>query len=426
MALGMSASQGHSGEGQAAQQPAPAMDTATRAPIEIGWVLVGPIEGRDVAAARAAIELVSARLREGLPEFAWRVVLVQRREVALMQPVDPVALLDIGVLERDAAHWDFAFVVCDAPLRPMDKPFMLGAPSQAVDVAVLSTARLDPAADADQMGGPAHQARFAGRLAALVLHLFGHLNDVPHPEADVDGQAAEAGFMTPPRRVEDLDRMVGYSQAGWARLRARLADVADPRIEEASGIRNPLRFFWAALWRNRGEVASGVRRIAPWQFPFRYSRLTTAAMSTLLLLIITAEAWELGMSQPGTRVVVLSLLALLGTSSYVSRRQHMLSRFGTHLTEQSVTTATAVGLGVLLGMATTYVLLFATTWLAATTLFGTELVHHWTVSIPVVRPHHYLTLSGFVASLGLLIGALGASFEQESYFRRVTMLDEET
>lgn len=399
--------------------PGAAAAVPPAAPIEIGWVLVGPMDAADVAAARLSIELVTARLRERLPEFSWRVALVQRREVTLQQPVDPVALLDIGVIERDAAHWDFAFVLCEAPLLPMDKPFMFGAPSQAVDVAVLSTARLGPPADTDEDDAATRAQRFATRIAALVLHLFGHLNDLPHSEGDGD-------VMLPPHRADDLDRMDTYSEGGWARLRERLRDVADPRIEEGAQVRSPLRFFVAATWRNRREVISGVRRIAPWQFPFRYSRLTTAAMSTELLLIITAEAWELGMTQPPLRVVILSLLALLGTSTYLTRRQHMLSRFGTYLTEQSVTTAAAVGLGVFLGMATTYVLLFATTLLAATTLFGAELVHHWTVSIPRVGAGHYLALASFVASLGLLIGALGASFEQESYFRRVTMLDEET
>jgi len=34
-------------------------------------------------------------------------------------------------------------------------------------------------------------------------------------------------------------------------------------------------------------------------------------------------------------------------------------------------------------------------------------------------------LSAFVASLGLLIGAFGASFEDQYYFRHVTHVDEE-
>jgi hypothetical protein len=43
-----------------------------------------------------------------------------------------------------------------------------------------------------------------------------------------------------------------------------------------------------------------------------------------------------------------------------------------------------------------------------------------------IQAVHYVVLAAFVASLGLLIGALGASFEQHYYFRHVTYIDEET
>jgi len=187
-----------------------------------------------------------------------------------------------------------------------------------------------------------------------------------------------------------------------------------------------LPFTLAVLWTSRRELLRGIRRIAPWQFPFRYGRLTTASVSTQVILAVTAEAWELGMSQSVRSVVVLSAAALLGASYYLVQRQHLVSYFATQRSEQGVTTGVAVVTSVLIGMATTYSLLFGTTWLVAKTLFRPVLVHNWTPSIPQVTEAHYLVLSGFIASLGIVIGALGASFEKESYFRRVTMLDEET
>jgi hypothetical protein len=35
-------------------------------------------------------------------------------------------------------------------------------------------------------------------------------------------------------------------------------------------------------------------------------------------------------------------------------------------------------------------------------------------------------MCGFVATLGVVLGALGASFESENYFRHVVLVDEET
>lgn len=390
-----------------------------RPPVEFGWVLAGRMSAMDLQAAREAQTQAAAQLSAWFPAFSWKLPLVVRREVITDVPAEPMLLVDAGVLERDAARWDFALVLTEAPLRSHDKAFMLGAPSQALDVAILSTARLDPAATAPEIEPKERQHILATRIAALALHLFGHLNDLPHTTEPED-------VMFDLRTEADLDRMRVLSAAAQERLRARLSDVADPRVEERGRIASRVGFHIKALWLNRHEVVTGVRRMAPWQFPFRYSRLTTAAASTLLVLIVTAEAWELGMSQPGWRVLLLSALSLLATSYYILMRQHLLSRVGQRLSEQSVITIGSVTASVVLGMLTTYVLLFSTTWIATRFLFGAALVQRWTEGVPEVGARHYLLLSAFVASLGLLIGALGASFEEESYFRRMAMLDEET
>lgn len=390
-----------------------------RPPIEVGWVLAGPMAEADEKAAWQALAEVQRTLEAGLPEFAWQMDVVERREVPLGMPMEPIGLLDVGVFERDASRWDFVFVLTEAPLKSETRPFMLGAPSQAVDVAVLSTARLDPAAEP---GGRRHEERVATltrRIAALVLHLFGHLNDLEHD----DGPNR---LMHAPRSERDLDHMQHFSDDDWAKLRRRLAQVADPRIEETEPSTRRVTFYLEAAWLNRHEILSGVRRMGAWRFPLRYSRLTTAAVSTQLVLMMTAEAWELGMTQPVLRVAVLSLLALLTTSYYVIHRQHLLSRFGRRPSEQSVVAHMAICIGVLVGMATTYLALFASTWFGARYMFDVAVVRNWTANLAKLDEAHYVSLASFIASAGLVVGALGASFEEEDYFRRVTLLDEET
>lgn len=56
-------------------------------------------------------------------------------------------------------------------------------------------------------------------------------------------------------------------------------------------------------------------------------------------------------------------------------------------------------------------------------LFGNELLIRWIGehALPSMR----LGISGLVASLSLIIGALGASFEPYGYFRHVTQIEDE-
>ena len=369
-------------------------------------------------------------LQDTFPPFDWQFPTVVRREMAADGPIEPVTLLDYGVSERDARRWDFALVVTQAELASHFKPYALGVPSQAAQTAVASTARIDPEAlpalpgERPAEDAPERYEVLGRRLYALLMHLFGHLGDLGHDDDPDD-------FMFAPRAITDLDRMQAYLQEeARADLLEELHDVADVRLEEQTGTsrRRRARFYVQAAWQERGDIASAIGQIRPWTFPLRFSRLTAAAVSTLVVLLTTAEAWELGMTQPVWAVALLSAVSLGGASVYLVRRQHLLSRRRTpRLSEQRVVTTVAVAAAVGLGMATTYALLFGLTLGLGLTLFSDALVEGWAASVkgPLGWPR-YLSLAGFVAAFGLAIGALGASFEEQGYFRHVAYADEET
>lgn len=393
-----------------------------RPPIEVGWLVVGRIDPVDREAVRAARERTAAVLRETFPGFDWQMPLVERRDLGQDIREEPVALLDFGIDERDAMHWDFCLVVTDADLVSHYKPYALAVPSRSVAVGVISTARIDPKAEGREMPEEERTRVMARRIHALALHLFGHLNGLEH-----GGELPQAMFDL--REVADLDRMDGYDAGNVARLREELEDVADVRLEEVRGAASrPLAFYPRALWMNLDDVASAVRLAQPWMFPVRLSRLTTAAASALVILLITAEAWDLGMSQRPAFVVLLSLLTLCATTGYVLKRQRLLVRRGRRrLTEQTVVTNVSIALTVMLGLAVTYAALFLLTLLLARLLFPAHLIETWAASVEDgIGLRHYLVLAAFVAAMGILIGSLGASFEKESYFRHIAYVDEET
>lgn len=406
--------------------------------LEVGWVLAGRFDEADRRAAALARQKMRTYLRETFPPFDWHFPTVARREMAAEGPAEPVDLIDYGVAERDALRWDFALVITQADLKSYFKPYALGVPSQAVSVAVASTARIDPEAlpafpgerrlsdrfpEGPAAGGepPERHEVLGHRLYALAMHLFGHLGGLDHARDPTH-------FMFAPRAISDLDCMSSYADEAQAELLEELHEVADVRLEERSQHpRQRVLFYVRAAWQERGDICSAIVGVRPWAFPLHFSRLTTAAASTLMVLITTAEAWELGMTQPFWRVALLSMVSLGGTSAYLVGHQRLLNRRRTpRLSEQRVVASTAVIAAVTLGMATTYVLLFGLTLAIGFAFFSEALVEGWAASAPDIGPARYLSLAGFVAALGLAIGALGASFEEQGYFRHVAFADEET
>jgi hypothetical protein len=292
-----------------------------------------------------------------------------------------------------------------------------------VNVAVLSTVRLDPQATQSTATSAERIAVMARRLCALVLHLFGHLNGLAHTDDPHE-------YMYDVQAVEDLEQMRQFSVSHMAQLVTSLQEVADVRLEETAPAASaqPLWFYVRSLWIGWGDIGSALLRAKPWEFPLRLSRLTTAAISALLILLVTAEVWDVGMQQPPGLVVGLALCALGLTSLYILTRQRLLTRRHTRaLSEQTVFTNMAITLVVLLGMLTTYGLLFTGAMTLGLVFFPRRVIISWATSLQgAMHMGHYLVLAAFVASLSLLIGALGASFEQQHYFRHITYIDEET
>ena len=361
-------------------------------------------------------------LEEVFPGFLWRMPTVKRQKLGRMPTVEAVEMLDAGAAERDRTGWDFAFVITQADIRAHYRARTLAAPSQALGVAVLSLARLDPALGESDLGEEARVEALARRLAALALHVFGHLNDLPHA-------VSSKCYMYPPGGPSDLDSFTQYSEVSTELLRNALAAVADVRLEETrSAPANSLRFYLRSIWHNRREIGHAIMETRFWRFPYHFSRLTTAAASTLLILLVTAEAWDLGMRQRPEVVTAFSLAALIGASLYVLKRQRIFDetwRLG--LTERRVISRVSLTTAMLLGMITTYGLLFASTIAITQIFYPTDLIREWAASLHVpLSWRHFLSLAGFIASLGIIIGALGASFEAQVYFRHVAFVDEET
>lgn len=383
--------------------------------LQVGWFLDGDLTDAErdlVERGRAAF---AASLAQEFPEIEWNVPVVEGPGMG--GRTRPVELVERGVEERDGRCWDFVMVVTAAELIGHERTYILAAPSSSLGVAVLSLRRLSvqPA-----RGEEPDVECTVRRLVALAMHAFGHLGGLRH-EDDVSSVMLDIG------EPQELDGAIGFSERSRRALRDTLMEVADLRLEEERTRHGRMGFYVRATWRNLRMIASAVLRARPWRLPFRLSKLTTAAISAVAVLVMTSEVWDVALSHTIPFVVAMSLISLVGTTSYIIARQRLFlgSRRG-RLTEQVVIMRVATTCVVALGLLTTYVTLFAATIVAGGLVFPERLVASWVSLSAAPDAVGYSILAGFVASLGIVIGALGASFEDQDYVRHVAYIDEET
>lgn len=391
---------------------------ATGPPVEIGLLVFGRMDELHRTAVRGARLALRERLAAALPGFDFRVGLVERRD--LRTPtlrVAPVDLLDAAIDERDARAWDFTIALTQLELVTYEQPFALGAPSRALSAAALSTGLLDEDLEAE----PREVAlrRLTDRVVALALHLLGHLAGLEHTDDPT-------GYMHPIGSPPELDARTGFAPESLAALAEGLARAADPRLEETRRGVSAATFFLLVAWHNRLELFGSVSEMRPWRLPLRFGRLTAAASSALLVLLVTAEVWELATGQTPASTLALGMAAVLATTRAVLVRQKLtVRRRAKRLTEQVVVSDLSTSLAVLLGVLTTYALLFASAFALTAVVFRDDTVAAWT-GVASLSPGTRATVAAFVASLGLAVGALGAAFEPRGFARHAAYVDEET
>ena len=405
-------------------EPAVASEGLGKGQIEIGVIVAGPLDMVDARAAKLAVEQSDAKLREWFPRFRFNFFEIKRPEMTSEGRVEPSVLLRGAMEERDAKHWDFAVVLTAAELVGNYSPFCFAALSRPLDAAAISLSLIDPLALGVEVDHGTRIERIARRLSRLMLHALAHLTGLNRSDDPTN-------LLFHPSDARELDQMTEVDPEELNRQREAFAAIADQRLEEQAHAKRsswPI-FATRAAWINRREIAEAVMAARPWEFPKRLSRLTIASFSTLAVLFMTAESWDLALAQRPWRVMVLVLASLLMTTFYVILRQQLLVRRGQRRSEQSVVTSVSAFGIVGAGMAVTWLTLFAIGILLAHLLFPTELIATWAGSTVhgeselswIDRPH----MAMFSASLGLLIGALGASFENQHYFRHIIFVDEE-
>ncbi|MCO8121631.1 hypothetical protein NHH03_07775 [Stieleria sp. TO1_6] len=391
--------------------------------IEIGVIVAGPLDWVDARAAKLAVEQTDRRLQELFPGFKFNFFEIRRPEMLASGRVEPSLLLCQALEERDALHWDFAFVLTAAELIGNYSTYCFAALSRPLDAAVISLSLIDPLALGVEVNDAERVERIARRLSRLMLHGVGHLSGLPRSDHPND-------LLFHPPNARALDHMAALEPADQQRQREALMQIADQRLEEGIGRRmGYVSFVIRAAWINRREIYQAVWAARPWEFPKRLSRLTIASFSTLAILLMTAEAWDLALAQGRNRLLLLVVASLISTTLYVVLRQQLLVRRGTKRSEQTVvTSASALGI-VCAGMLTTWATLFVSGLMLSHLLFPSDLIATWAATT-IDQPHQLSWLdrpqmATFSASLGIMIGALGASFESQHYFRHIIFVDEE-
>ncbi len=371
--------------------------------VSVGWVLAADVWDEELLAAYTlARDEVLALLQEQFPDFEWEMPFVERRVYVPVGALDPLPLLEIGAEEKILRHWDYAIVVVPNELNPRHRIFAVGIPSAALEVGVVSSARLGT------------KDVLAERLGGLVLHLLAHLWGVRHT------------LTGPSRFVDDptLLKVEPFPEEVIEEINHHLHLIADARLEEQRPHWGRFIFYVRTFLTDPGGILLDIWRYAPWEMPIYLGRLTAAAAVSTVFLLMTAEAWEIGAHLP----LLLILAGPVGATLLATLLMYYGQNIGqitreVHLREQIARTQIVLFGTLLLGMTFLWAIIFIVS-LGVSYILPKDVLAEWAgfSSPQTLSLERY---SAFMASVGVVAGALGGNLEEEEDIKAEVLFDEE-
>ncbi len=336
----------------------------------------------------------------------------------------PLDFLRMGMTEKLERGVQFLLIVTEVDLAATRLSYTVALPSRITNVAVISTKRLGPEFWGQREDEAENEAAAVEHLSALLMHSFGHLLNLSHSPDKGNVMYEFAG-------VEDLRGMTALTEDQRERMRRALPREAHERTSErGSGRWGRLRFAVETLWRDRGSILRAVLRANPLRLLTRLPTMVTAALSVIIVLFFSPEAWDVASTVEVYQLIIFSIIAMTSATVVLYHAFALggvlIQGRGRVLAESTVVTAAATLLSLLATMAVLFLLFMGLCWLGTLTIFPRKLMETWPTVDPAVRVSDHLKLSLFVASLGVLAGSLGGRADSRDLVRAVLFVDEES
>ncbi len=376
----------------------------TKPLVHIGWVLLSDGSDEDLTViCRRAAGRTEDYLEQQFPAFQWKMSWVRRRRYPPYGALDPLELLEAGVQDKIRYRWDYALVLVHNELDARYRASAIGVPSSAFEVAVMSTTGFSTGAGLED------------RLAALALHLLGHLWGLDH---------ADSGPMVPPAYPDDL-QLSPFPDDQREAIQRRLAEASDDRVEEQGRRRGKLRFYLDALRADPRGVWHDIWGYQPWKLPLKMGRMTAATVVTILFSLLGSETWDIGIHVGPWTLVLGTVLSVLGAAVFIFAGQNLgrISRSG-GLREQLIRTRVVGFVTLLLGMSFLWLTIFLMI-LASCLALPRSVICRW-LNLDVLHWSQLAGFAAFMAILGMLAGAMGGNLEEGNEIKADLFYDEET
>jgi predicted Zn-dependent protease len=361
------------------------------------------------AAEDAVDELASAT------DVTWRFYLEESARLSDHDRRRPSEFLDRATDRMVEGPYDLVVVVTDVPLVSSRERFVPGLASPLSRVAVVSTRRLRSAPRGEPMR-PLDHAAVRWNAATLLVHLVGHVLGARHRDAD--------GGVMEPFQFESGRRAVPSFDADVEMRLHRIAGEIPATEARPRGPLARLGFHVSSAARNPGQILQALVNSRAPLLPLSLPKLSTAAVTPTLVIVFSAESWDVGFHMGNVTAALFAAVSVLVAALYLlfaqnlsfPRKQHEL------VTEHTALVNVTVFLVLLLAMLGLFALVGAIILVIELVVFPPNLMSNWpSLEDPSIGVVDLVRTGAFISTIGVLSGALAGGLESRTIVSHLTL-----
>ncbi|WP_456324303.1 hypothetical protein [Desulfonauticus submarinus] len=345
------------------------------------------------------------QLKKNFPQFKWVFSFLKRKDFPTSIPLDPLELLEFGASLKLDYNLDFALVFTSLPLKSRFNQIVNAVPSNMLETAVISMARIIEEDTNKQVHG----------LLALCKHVLGHLWGLEH----------NANSVMQPHHIWTSAHKLSWSKEEKKHILSYLKDIADPRLEETSkGLKLSAFLFYLHVLKREGiSILRDILLFRSWLMMLRLGKFTVATAISIIFLFLSAEAWEMGAAIcPFWLNIGIGIILLAATLSlYFGQNLHKVAK-SEKIKEQSVRSKLVLFGTLFIGITIFWLNLFLISTIIIY-LLPQKILVGWAGIKNNLPIFHF---GKIMATFGILASALGGNLEEAQDIKAVLFYTEET
>lgn len=385
--------------------------------MQVGIVVAaGAQSGKDILndVARQLIQDVKPELEEGTG-IKWEFDITPATVLENDKARTPSDFLDTASFRMAEGPYDMVHVITDVPLISRRNRSEPGLCSPVARITVMSTRK--PASRIKERPPEEQYSCNRYNAALLFLHLTGHLlglNDTTPAKSRIMGVA---DFNMQRNKVPS------FSAEERSFLKKKAYHIPD---RELSGGNSFERFVFHIImtFRHLGQFFQPLLSNKAVLLPLSLPGLATAAVAPSILMIFSAELWDVGLGMSNGTAAFFAVVSVMLASFYLVRVQSLFlpRKEKRVITEHLAVANSTIYFSIFLACVGLFLMVGTLSIVVELYIFPEGLMQTWpTLDRPQVTLEDKIRLAVFISTLGVTTGALAGGLESRTIIQHLAL-----